>query len=151
LAEILAVHRPKYEVALLFGVTDIAEWSTVAREMLHRKNTALRKDAACLVIRARRYYRRMWFYLAEVKHLSVPKEKHDTGLQHVLEYEVFVVVAALDYVAHDQIIDSSFPLCSQLVRLSVVVDLFLSNFSVENLFIHTSSKIGRDSTLCVLN
>ena len=93
----------------------------------------------------------MWLDLAEVKYLAVSEEEHDAGFHHVLENEVFIVVTALVDVAHHQIINSRLPLGSQFVRLCVVVDFFLRDFSVKNFLVHACSEIRGDSTFGVLN
>ena len=68
--------------------------------------------------------------------MSVSVEEHDTHFHHVLEDEVFVIVAALKNVTHDKVIENSFPLGSYFVSLSKVINLFLSDFSVEDLLVH---------------
>ena len=151
LAEVLAVHRTENEVALFLGVTNIAEWCAVTREMLAWEDAGLREDSAWLLISALGNDWSVWALLHQIKHLTITEKEHDARLHHVLEDEVLVIVANFINVAHDEVIKSSLPLCSQLIGLSVIINLFLCNFSVENLFVHASSQTWRNSSLGVLN
>jgi hypothetical protein len=50
LAEVLAVEGPEDEVDIFLRIADVAEGSTVQREVLHRQNAILREKTARLVI-----------------------------------------------------------------------------------------------------
>lgn len=60
--------------------------------MLHRQHTAVREDAARLVVRADADYRDVRLELEHVEELAIAVEEVDAALKLVLEDEVFVVV-----------------------------------------------------------
>ena len=72
----------------------------------------------------------MGLQLHHIEDLAVTEEKHDTSLHHVLEDEVFVIVADLIDVAHHEIIQSRLPPGCKLVGLRIVINLFLSDLGV---------------------
>ena len=130
MTEILAVHSPENEVALLFRITNVAEGGTVARKVLTGQEAGLREYANWTIIRSLGYYGCMGLQLHHIEDLAVTEEKHDTSLHHVLEDEVFVVVANLIDVAHHEIIQSRLPPGCKLVGLRIVINLFLSDLGV---------------------
>ena len=93
----------------------------------------------------------MWLHLHHIKYLTVSEEEHDACLHHVLEDEVLVIVANLVDVAHDEIIQSCLPSCSEFICLLVVVDLLLSDLSIEYLFVHAGAKTRWYTSLCILD
>ena len=93
----------------------------------------------------------MRLQLHEIEDLSVAIEKHDAGLHHVLEDKVLVIVADLVNVAHHKVIESSLPLGSQFISLSIIVNFFLGDLSIQDLLIHASSQTRWDSTLRILD
>ena len=93
----------------------------------------------------------MRLHLHHIKYLTVSEEEHDACLHHVLEDEVLVIVANLVDVAHDEVIQSCLPSCSEFICLLVVVDFLLSNLSVEYLFVHAGSETRWYTSLCILD
>ncbi len=87
----------------------------------------------------------------KVENLAVTEEEHHTRLHHILEDEILVIVADLADIAHDKVIEGSLPSGSQLICLSIVVDLLLSHLGVEDFTVHASSKAGRNTALGVLD
>jgi len=92
----------------------------------------------------------MWLDLHKVINLAITVEEHDARLEHFLKYEIFVVVADLDNITLNEVIEGSFPLGCCLVRLCVVVDFLLSDLGVEDLFVHARTQAVRDAALGVL-
>ena len=119
--------------------------------MLDWENTALWEQSDWFVTLPDGHYGNVWLRFHQVVDLSVSVEEHDTGFHHVLEDEVLVIVTAFENVTHDQVIEDRFPLGSYFVSLSKVVDLLLSDLCIENLLVHAGSKIGGNSTLCILD
>ena len=93
----------------------------------------------------------MWLDLHHIKYLAISEEKHDARLHHVLEDEVLIIVANLVDIAHDEVIQSCLPPCSEFICLLVVVDFLLCNFSIEYLFVHARSETRWYTSLCILD
>lgn len=115
------------------------------------EDARLREHATGFIIAAHRHHWGVWLDLHEIENLAVTVEKHDAGLKHVLEDEILVVVADLNYVTLDKVIEGSLPLSRLLVCLCVVVDLLLRDLSIEDLFVHTCAQAVRNATLCILH
>ena len=86
-----------------------------------------------------------------VEDLTVTIEEHDASLKHVLEDEVLVIIADFDNIALDEIIKRSFPLSCSFVGLRVVIDLFLSDFGVQDFLVHAGAQTIGNASLGVLN
>ena len=93
----------------------------------------------------------MWLKFHEIKDLPITEEEHDAGFHHILEDEIFVIVANLVDVAHDEVIQSCFPSSGELICLLVVVDFLLSNLSIEYLFVHAGSETRWYTSLRILD
>ena len=92
----------------------------------------------------------MRFALHEIVNLSVSEEEHHASLHHILEDEEFVIVADFANVTHYEIIEDCFPLGSHFMSLSEVVYFLLCDICVQNLLVHASSEIRRDTTFRIL-
>ena len=119
--------------------------------MLAWEQTCLREHSTWLLVDSLCDNRRMRLQLHEIEDLSVAVEKHDACLHHVLEDKVLVIVADLVNVAHHKVIESSLPLGSQFISLSIIVNFFLGDLSIQDLLIHASSQTRWDSTLRILD
>ena len=119
--------------------------------MLDGEDTSLREDTDGTLVRALGNDRRMGLQFHKVEHLTITEEEHDTGFHHILEDEIFVIVADLYDVTHDKVIKSGLPLGSEFIGLRVIVDLLLGDFSIEDFLVHTGTEMGRNSTLSVLD
>ena len=86
-----------------------------------------------------------------VKDLTVTIEKHNASLKHVLKDEVLVIIADFYDIALDKIIKRSFPLSRSFVGLRVVIDLFLSDFGVQDFLVHAGAQTIGDASLGVLD
>jgi hypothetical protein len=75
----------------------------------------------------------------------------DACLNHLLEDEVFVIVAKLQNVGHKKVIEGELPLIESFSKLSVVIYLFLCDVCVEDLPIDPVAESRRYSSLCVLD
>jgi hypothetical protein len=87
----------------------------------------------------------MWLTLHQVEYLTISEEKHENLLKHVLEDEIFVVVTHLHDIRLNEIIDSELPFVVLVVKLTNVVNLFLGDVTVQNLFVNSASQ-GRWNT-----
>lgn len=119
--------------------------------MLDGEHTSLREDADVFLVRTLGNDRCVGFKFHKVKHLAIAEEEHDTSLHHILENEIFVIVADLVDVTHDEVIEGCLPLGGEFIGLRVVVNLLLSDFSVEDFLVHASTKMGWDTALGVLD
>ena len=52
----------------------------------------------------------MWFTFEHVPDLSISEEELDTRLHHVLKDEVLIIVARLENIRIDEVIERCFPL-----------------------------------------
>ena len=111
----------------------------------------MREDATRLVVGAHSHDWGVRLDFEHVKHLTVTIEEHDASLKHVLKDEVLVIIADFNDIALDEIVERSLPLGRRLVGLCVVVDLFLSDFSVQDFLVHARAQTVRDTSLGVLN
>ena len=78
--------------------------------MLAGQQASLWEDAARLLVCTLCNDGSVRTLLHQVEHLSIAEEEHDTGLHHVLEDEVLVIVADFIDVAHDEVIEGRLPL-----------------------------------------
>lgn len=151
LAEVLAVHGSENEVAFFLGVTDVTEGGTEAREALDWEYASLWEHTYRLIVGALSHDWLMRFRLHQVENLAVTVEEHQARLHHVLKDEVLVIVTGFIDVAHDEVVEGCLPSGGQVIRLRVVVDLFLSDFGVEDFFVHASAEVRGNAALCILN
>lgn len=93
----------------------------------------------------------MWPLFHQIENLAVAVEEHHARLQHFLKDEVLIIVADLKDVAHDQVVNGCLPSGCQFIRLAIVVNFLLGDFSVEDFLVHAGAKIRRDSTLSKLD
>lgn len=93
----------------------------------------------------------MWFAFDILIYLLVPEEEHHAQLYHVLEYEVFVIVAELQYVCHYQIVQPQLPLSELFIELCEIVALLLSDIRIKNLLIYFVSEGRRHPPFGVLD
>ena len=61
----------------------------------------MREDSNRALIRALGDHGCVGFELHQIEDLTVTEEEHDTGLHHILEDEVLIIVADFIDVAHD--------------------------------------------------
>lgn len=95
---IFAVESSENEVNFLFLVTDVAERSEVATEMLNWDNTTWWVHTDWLIMGSIRNKGCIWLGTKCIENLSVAEEHHHTGLHNVLEDKVFIIIADLDNV-----------------------------------------------------
>ena len=119
--------------------------------MLDWEDAALWEEANGLLILADSHDGCVGLLLHEVVHLPVSVEEHHACLHHVLEDEEFVVVADFTNIAHYEVIEDCFPLCSHFMSLGEIVNLLLCHISVQDLLVHACSEIRRNTTLCILH
>ena len=115
--------------------------------MLHRQHTTWREEPDRSVVRAYCGYRRIRFALQLVPDLFVTEEKVDARFHHVLENEIFVIIAGLENIGVDKVIEGGFPFRSHFCCLSVIVKVFLTNFGIQDLLVYPCSQRGWHSPL----
>ena len=150
-AEVLTVKRSEYEITFILLVTDVGEGREVGSESETGEDATGRVGADDAVGAGDTDDWRVGLGLEVVEDLTVAEEGRQTRVHHVLEDEVLVVVAELQNVCFQQIVQRQFPLGTTLYQLIVVVDVLLVDISVEYLSIDLVPECGRHSSLSVLH
>lgn len=83
--------------------------------------------------------------------MPVAVEEIETGLHHVLENEVLVVVALVDDIRVDDVVDGRLPLLKLVCQLRKVVYLFLSDVCVKYFLVDSAPERRWDASLRILN
>ena len=83
--------------------------------------------------------------------LPISEEGEYGLLNDILEDEVLVIVAELNNICLQEVVQGKFPLVKGLCQLCIVINLLLGDICVQDLLIDAVTKGGRDSSLSVLN
>jgi hypothetical protein len=151
MAEVFAVHASKDEVKLLSLVRDVAEWSYITSEMLHRQNATCWEKTNYLFLAANCKDSPIRLGTKHIKNLSVPEEEHTGCLKEILENEIFVVIADFLDVGKDKIIQDALPLLVVVMLLDEIIHFLLSDVCVENFLVNSVAKGGWATSLCKLD
>lgn len=139
ITEIFAIESSKDEVAVFFTVRDKSEWGKPAGEFLKWNYTIWWVSADDFILRVCANHWSMRFAFHEVYDLSVSLENHKTCFNHVLENEIFVIIAHVDHIGQNNIINSHFPLICLIYQVSHIIYLLLIYICIQNLFINSAS------------
>ena len=92
-AEILAVKCSENKVTVLLTVGNESKRGKISRKLFDWNNTIwwICTDDFLLAVCAE--HRGMWLGLHLIQNLSIPKEEHNTILNHILEDEILVIIA----------------------------------------------------------
>ena len=82
-----------------------------------------------------RYEGSVGFGCQVIKHLSVSEEQHHTLLHDVLENEELIIIADLDNVRADQVIQDQLPALVIVRQRTEVVHLFLRDVRIQDLLV----------------
>lgn len=150
-AEVLAVEASENVITVLSAVRHEADGGKHGRELAHRDNSARRVSTDDALLRVEAEHRCVRLGSHEVKNLPVSIEEEHAELHHVLEDEVLVVVALLQNVRVDDIVDSQLPLAQLIIEALEVVDFLLRDVSVQDLLVDAAPQRRRNASLSVLH
>ena len=127
IAEVLAVKSSVDVVAVFLVVRNEAEWSKEGRKLFDWNDTVRREATHDSVVTGSAQHRSIRLRLHHVQDLSVSEESQTDVLDHVLENEVFVIVAHRNQIGKHVVVNGSFPFLHLVGQLSQIVDLLLSH------------------------
>lgn len=86
-----------------------------------------------------------------LEQIRTSEEHHHARFHCLLKDEVLVVVAEVEDVRLDDVVQTQFPLVQRVLQLVEVVLLFLGDVCVEDLLVDPCSQSGRNSSLGILH
>jgi hypothetical protein len=109
MTQVLAVESAEDKVDLFLLIWDVAEGSKVRTEVLHWDHRTRRIQPNRFLSRSISDYGVVRLCCKHIVDLSVTEEKHHTLLHNVLEDKVLIIVANLDDIWQDEVIDAQLP------------------------------------------
>lgn len=139
MAEVLTVESAEDKVNLLLLVGNVAEGRKIATEMLDWDNTTSWEHAMWFVMWSNHDERSIWFGGQRIKYLSVSEEHHDTRFHDILENEVLIIIANLNHIRQDQIVQNELPPLIILRERTEIIHFLLRNISIQNFPVDSGS------------
>jgi hypothetical protein len=130
IAQVLAVEGTENIVGFLFLIRYVAEWARISRELHAWKETSRWVSTYYPVCASDAHYRSMWSTFNHLHYLPVSEEGEYGLLNDILEDEVLVIVAELNDICLQKVVQGKLPLVQRLCQLCIVINLFLGDIGV---------------------
>jgi hypothetical protein len=150
-AQVLSIKSPEDKVNLFLLIADVREWCEILAKVLTRDHSTSWEQSDGLVVGPVRNQRVVRLGFKHIVDLAISEEKHHALLHDVLKNEVLVVVANLDNIRHDEVVEHGLPASVILLQRGEVVHFFLCDVCVQDLSVDTRPQCRRHAPLGVLH
>ena len=151
IAQVLAVKGTENVVGLFFLIRYVTKGASISRELHAWKESSWRVSTYYPVCASDAHYRSMRPAFNHLHHLPISEKGEDSLLNDILEDKVLVIVAELNDICLQKVVQGKLPLVQRLCQLCIVINLLLGDIRVQDLLIDAVTEGGGDTTLSILN